>query len=108
MSSPEPVDLLTLAASLTTAQVDKMAHALGWPDTLNIRHRRGRIKWRNPYRNGWMGSLVDPDWTAAEAAGLATKHPPVEWAPFTPWSVTPLGKAAVMLRLRAVLEVPRE
>ncbi|MDP3937907.1 MAG: hypothetical protein Q8R92_07200 [Deltaproteobacteria bacterium] len=101
----QSVDLVRLAATLTTAQVNKMAHALGWPDTLNIGRRSGRIKWRNPYRNGWSGAALDPDWTAAEVAGLAVSRPPYETHPYTTWSVTSAGQAAVMLRLRARLEV---
>lgn len=100
----ESADILRAAASLTTAQVDKMAHALGWPDTHNIGRRPGRIKWRNPYRNYWAGHAGDPEWTAAEAAELATSRGPTSHTPYTVWHVSPLGKAAVMLRLRALLE----
>lgn len=104
---PESVDLLHIAASLTAAQLDKMAHALGWPDSHNIR-RPGRIRWRNPYRNGWAGHAGDPEWTQAEADGLAVSRPPVPGVmPYTTWSVTALGMAVVRLRLRALIESAR-
>jgi len=108
-------ELLTIAANITTAQLDKMAHALGWPDSLNAGRRGGRIRWRNPYRNGWSGSSDDPEWNAAESSGLAVPRVPEPVCPHTYWSVTPLGIVVVELRLRALLyarrlnaeEVPR-
>lgn len=98
-------ELLTLAAGLSRAQTDKMAHALGWPDTLNVGRRRGRgpTKWTHPYRNGWSGSPEDPDWAGAAHIGLAVlSSRGNEIDPYARWAVTPLGMRAVRLRLEAV------
>lgn len=103
----QSVDLLRLAADLPTATLDKLAHALGWPDSRNIHRPRGRVKWRNPYRNYWSGTDLDPEWSGAMLLGLATKAAPTGDHPYTTWRVTDLGKAVVRLRLQALREVPR-
>jgi len=100
-------DLLVLAAGLSRAQIDKMAHARGWPDTRSVVRRPGRVKWRNPYRNHWMGSAADPDWLQAESKGLAGSYPPTDMIPYTHWYVTDIGTKVVRLRLAAIKEAAR-
>lgn len=98
-------DLLELALSAPKAQIDKMAHALGWPSVATMRGhggRIGRVKWGNPYRNAFCGDRTDADWTAAEAAGLAENSTPrFETVCDTYWRVTRLGQLVVRLRLQA-------
>jgi ligand-binding sensor domain-containing protein len=102
MTAPNMFDsagILRLAADLSDEQADKMAHALGWPDTLNVHRPRGRVKWANPYRNYYCGQPDDAAWMAAQALGLADVAPDGRWAV---WRVTPLGRRVVRLRLLAV------
>ena len=106
MGDLQSADLLTLAAGLSRTAFDKASHALGWPDTANAGRHRGRIRWRNPYRNGWSGSALDADWLTLERRGLATGRAD-DLSRYHYWSVTDLGRAVVALRLRALLEVRR-
>lgn len=83
--------------------VDKLAHALGWPDRLNVGRPRSVVRWANPRRNRWTGSDADPEWLWAQQYGLArlvlVGEGAMQWSQ---WLVTPLGQAVVRLRLLAV------
>lgn len=79
--------------------VDKLAHALGWPDLLNVGRPGRQPRWANPYRNHWSGSAEDPQWQWAQQRGLAELVTSGEWSE---WKVTRRGRAVVRLRLLAV------
>lgn len=99
----ESRDLLQLAEAMPGPVVDKLAHALGWPDPANVHRPRSRVRWAKPYRNYWCGSAEHPDWLWAQRYGLACLRP---FGPdrqgWPEWQVTPLGQAVVRLRLLAV------
>lgn len=101
--------LLQLAGAVSTKQVDLMAHALGWPDTKNLR-RPGRVKWRNPYRNYFVSAIEDPNWERLIAVDLAVRDRSRDGLfgeGFTCYQVTALGRAVTTLHLRAHLEAGR-
>ena len=97
-------EILRLAVALDAAAVDKMAHALGWPDGYALAKgaKARRTKWANPYRNYYCGVADDAEWLAAQALGLATlARTPREGFPDATWTVTDLGRAVVRVRLQA-------
>jgi len=99
-------DLLRLAMELPTAALDKMAHALGWPDSRNYKATRGRVRWRNPYRNHYCGSQLDPEWRGVLTLGLAEMNESsILQSSECYWRVTDLGKKVVRLRLSALKEL---
>lgn len=105
-------DLVSLAAALSDRDTDRLAHALGWPDTYQIRarDRLGRIKWSNPYRRHYVanGEPDDPEWRDVRAAGLAYPRDGGKMRPdMTVWTVTPRGQAVVRLRLLAEILAAR-
>ena len=99
-------DIMRLASALTEPELDRLAHALGWPKLFAIRCRRfGNPKWKYPSRRyycEWHRGADDPDWAAVRAAGLAT---PRQAGGGTTWTVTPLGQAVVRVRLQAEIEL---
>lgn len=89
--------ILSLAQTLTEAQVGKMSFALGWPSKGN------RTCWANPDRNNYHGRPDDPEWNAAADMGLARNHPPglATAQGAIHWQVTPLGRAVLRVRMLA-------
>lgn len=91
-----PAELHACAVRLTPEQVDKAAHALGWPKPTD--HTWGRVKWKEPWRNYYCGSPEDADWLAMAALGVAIRGKgPNEDDAY--WFVTPLGRVVVRLWL---------
>lgn len=78
-----------------------MAHALGWPRYATTKWHR--VAWVNPHRNYYCGSAHDPDWLAAEMAGLADREPSEVSGQTTQtyWRVTPLGRQVLRVWLLA-------
>jgi hypothetical protein len=109
----ETADLkaLKLAAQLDEATINKMAHALGWPDLLTIAAQRGalhRVKWRNPFRNHYAGYKTDREWDLACQLGVAEVYRESdETFKYTGYRVTDLGRAVVRLRLQAAFEATK-
>lgn len=98
-------------ADLTDRQADLLARALGWPDTYQIRRRRG-VMWkewlrrmREPYRNYYLASeAVVLDWRGMMRDGLAARQLEPGDYPRERYLVTPAGMAACrahLLRVRA-------
>lgn len=105
-------DLLNLAATLPRDAADRLAHALGWPDTYQIRGKGhlGRIKWANPYRRHYVanGGPDDPEWRDVRAAGLASPQDGGRMRPdMTIWTVTARGQAVIRVRLQAEILAAR-
>lgn len=63
MTAPvrSPAEWAAIAGQLGNAEIDVMAHALGWPDTLNIRRPRGVVRWGNPWRNRFIAQAGHRD-----------------------------------------------
>lgn len=100
------LEILRHAAELTDAQVQKMAHALGWPRTVRESHR---VRWvGRPSRNWYCGAADDPDWTAALSLGFAIQQRSGILADGEIyWLVTPHGRAVLRVRLQARLAAHR-
>ena len=100
-------DILRLAGALTDTETDRLAHALGWPDTYQIRSPRTpdstlkRVKWDAPYRNRYTLGAAHPldQWVAVEAAGLVRRAGTS--SPQVTFIVTTLGQAVLRTRLQA-------
>lgn len=100
-------ELLTLARQCSIKQIDLMAHALGWPDSAPIEGRRGRTKWRNPYRNHYVTDPDNLDWLGLVDRGLAEhwhSRDGLVGDGLTTFRVTHRGQAVCMLALRALIE----
>lgn len=97
-------DLLRLAGALTETEVNRLAHALGWPD-LHLSPLSPKdltkVKWDHPIRNRYSLGASHPveQWVALEATNLvkriSTGAEPVTFV------VTPLGQLVARLRLEA-------
>jgi hypothetical protein len=100
----DDVQILKLASGLSVQQVDKAAHALGWPSLRTIAlGGPGRVKWRNPWRNYYAAGGHDPDWEGLAALGLAETFPPPFGAEYTYWRVSKLGRLVLRVRLQAAI-----
>ena len=110
-------DVLTIAAALSVADIDRMSKMLGWP-TLG-QSERGRVHWAQPRRNyvevdeGDAADLIMADLASFTAwlEGGPKAHPPLvfesgrEPTMGVPsrkvWCVTEFGRAIVRLRHEA-------
>jgi hypothetical protein len=99
-------DLLRLAGALTDTEVNRLAHALGWPDLHQLRGPHSPallagIRWGNPYRNHYSCGPGFPleEWAPTFEAGLVERAQST--GPGVTFTVTPLGYAVVAVRLRA-------
>lgn len=115
---PSAPTLLGMAAALTVAQLDRAAHALGWPGAYAITNRGGKlrkhVKWRHPFRNYYFCSATDDAWLLLQKHGLAEVEPSriaLAGDPTPPtnvyWRLTPLGIAVVRARLQAEIDAAR-
>jgi hypothetical protein len=95
-------ELLLNAAKISDEQINLMAHALGWPDLLNIHRPRKQVRWANPYRNYFVtGREVEnfKAWSDLAWAGYAGSDFPERGN--CVFTVTPLGQKCTRLRLLA-------
>ena len=88
-------DLLRLAGALTDTEVNRLAHALGWPDLHQLRGPHSPallagIRWGNPYRNHYSCGRASPwrsgrrplrlDWSRGRSRlGPASRSPSPRW-----------------------------
>ena len=102
-------DLLRLAEALSEEEVDKMAHALGWPDLPTVaRDRVGKVCWANPRRNHFAADWSDGVWSDVLARGLAKRiRAPEPFEQDAWYKVTPLGQVVLRMRLRAAIDARR-
>jgi hypothetical protein len=103
----DPRPILELAAQMDPRIVDKLAHALGWPDSGGYKATRGPTRWADPYRNHYVTAPTDPDMCEAVRRGLAEQRQTgVPLGRNVCFVVTPLGRKVVRLCHEARRAVP--